>query len=135
MINGVKTKKLKLIPDERGWLMEILRCDDDIYKKFGQVYITTAYPGIVKAWHLHKKQTDNFTCIQGLMKVALYDSREESSTYREVNEFFIGNKNNPNLLKISGLFSLVSCLHKIRTSFSLVFLKSCTAFFMSLLVM
>ena len=93
MINGVKTKELKVIPDERGWLMEILRCDDDIFKKFGQVYLTTAYPGVVKAWHFHKKQTDNLTCIRGMMKVVLYDSRKDSPTYKEVDEFFIGEKN------------------------------------------
>ena len=76
MIKGVKIKELRVIPDERGWLMEILRCDDELFKKFGQVYVTTAYPGVVKAWHLHKKQTDNFTCIHGSMKVVLYDDRE-----------------------------------------------------------
>jgi dTDP-4-dehydrorhamnose 3,5-epimerase len=92
MIKGVKTKELKVVADERGWLMEILRCDDDIFKKFGQVYLTTAYPGVVKAWHYHKKQTDNFTCIRGMMKVALYDSRNDSSTFGEINEFFIGEK-------------------------------------------
>ena len=68
-IDGVRIKKLLVIPDERGWLMEILRCDEDIFKKFGQVYLTTAYPGVVKAWHYHKKQTDNFTCMHGMMKV------------------------------------------------------------------
>ena len=93
MIEGVKIKKLKVINDERGWLMEVLRSDDKEFKKFGQVYVTTAYPGIVKAWHLHKKQTDNFTCIHGTMKVALYDSRKNSPTYKELNEFFIGEKN------------------------------------------
>lgn len=99
MIEGVKVKKLNPIPDERGWLMEILRCDDEIFEKFGQVYITTAYPGVVKAWHYHKFQTDNFTCIKGMMKVALYDARENSKTYREINEFFIGEKN-PLLIKV-----------------------------------
>jgi dTDP-4-dehydrorhamnose 3,5-epimerase len=93
MIEGVKTKKLRVIPDERGWLMEILRADDEIFDKFGQAYVTTAYPGVVKAWHYHKKQTDNFTCIKGMMKVALYDAREDSATYKEVNEFFVGEKN------------------------------------------
>jgi dTDP-4-dehydrorhamnose 3,5-epimerase len=93
MIEGVKTKKLRVIPDERGWLMEILRADDELFEKFGQVYITTAYPNVVKAWHYHKKQTDNFTCIKGMMKVALCDAREDSSTYKEVNEFFVGDKN------------------------------------------
>ena len=92
MIKGVKTKNLRVIPDERGWLMEILRCDDEIFEKFGQVYVTTAYPNVVKAWHYHKKQTDNFTCVKGMMKVALYDAREDSPTYKEINEFFIGDK-------------------------------------------
>ena len=92
MIKGVKIKELKVVPDERGWLMELLRCDDDFFEKFGQVYITTAYPGVVKAWHYHKIQTDNFACIRGMMKVALYDSREDSPTYKEINEFFIGEK-------------------------------------------
>ena len=93
LIEGVKIKKLRVIPDERGWLMEILRRDDEIFKQFGQVYLTTAYPGVVKGWHYHRKQTDNFTCIKGMMKVALYDAREDSPTYRMVNEFFIGEKN------------------------------------------
>jgi len=92
-IKGVKTKNLRVIPDERGWLMEILRSDDDIYQQFGQVYITTAYPGVVKGWHYHKKQTDNFTCISGMMKVALYDAREDSDTKDNIMEFFIGEKN------------------------------------------
>ena len=60
MIEGVKTKNLRVIPDERGWLMEILRCDEDLYEQFGQVYLTTAYPGVVKAWHLHKKTDRQF---------------------------------------------------------------------------
>ena len=90
MIEGVKTKNLRAIPDEKGWLMEILRCDEDLYENFGQVYISTAYPGVVKAWHLHRKQKDNFTCVNGMVKVALYDVRKNSPTYGELNEFFIG---------------------------------------------
>jgi dTDP-4-dehydrorhamnose 3,5-epimerase len=92
-IKGVRIKTLRVIPDERGWLMEIIRCDDDFFEKFGQVYLTTAYPGVVKAWHYHKKQTDNFTCIHGMMKVALYDARKESPTYQELMEIFVGEKN------------------------------------------
>jgi len=92
-IDGVNLKDLKVVPDERGWLMEILRCDDDIYQQFGQVYMTTAYPGVVKGWHYHKKQTDNFTCLHGMMKVALYDAREDSATYENIMEIFVGEKN------------------------------------------
>lgn len=93
LIEGVKVRELNPIHDERGWLMEILRSDWEEFEKFGQVYLTTAYPSVVKAWHMHKKQTDNFTCIYGMMKVALYDSRTDSPTYKKINEFFIGELN------------------------------------------
>ncbi len=99
MIEGVKIKKLNVFPDERGRLMEMLRSDDELFLKFGQVYMTTAYPGVVKGWHYHKKQTDNFVVVKGMMKVVLYDGREKSPTYKEVNEFFMG-KHNPILLQI-----------------------------------
>ena len=90
MIDGVTVKQLRMIPDERGRVMEILRCDDEMFLKFGQAYITTAYPGVVKAWHYHKGQTDHFCVVKGMMKVVLYDSRDASPTKGEVNEFFLG---------------------------------------------
>ena len=99
MIEGVKVRKLRVIPDERGWLMEMLRSDWEEYEKFGQVYVTAAFPGVVKGWHYHKLQTDHFVCVHGMAKVVLYDRREDSPTYGEVNEFFIGDRN-PCLLKI-----------------------------------
>ena len=93
LIDGVKTKQLRVIPDERGRLAEILRADDDLFSKFGQVYFTTAYPGVVKGWHYHKKQTDYFFCIRGMTKLVLYDPREDSPTYKLINEFFVGDRN------------------------------------------
>lgn len=102
MIEGVRVKKLKVIPDARGRLMEMLRADDDLFTRFGQVYLTTAYPGVVKGWHYHKKQTDNMIVVQGMMKIVIYDNREESSTKGEINEFFMG-IHNPLLLQIPPL--------------------------------
>ncbi len=99
LIDGVTVKKLNVIPDERGRVMEILRGDDDIFQAFGQVYYTTAYPGVVKAWHYHKKQTDFFCCILGMMKLVLYDGRDISPTKGLINEFFLGD-NNPSLVVI-----------------------------------
>ena len=99
MIEGVMIKKLKVIPDERGRLMEILRIDDEMFKKFGQVYMTTAYPGVVKGWHYHKKQYDNMAVVKGMMKIVLYDGRLDSSTYSEINEFFAG-EHNPVLIHV-----------------------------------
>lgn len=102
LIDGVKIRKLNPIPDERGWLMELLRSDWEEYEKFGQAYITVCYPNVVKGWHHHKKQTDNFICIKGMAKVVLYDGREKSKTKGLINEFFIGEKN-PALIKIPPL--------------------------------
>jgi dTDP-4-dehydrorhamnose 3,5-epimerase len=99
MIDGVKIKKLKVIPDERGRLMEIMRADDEMFKAFGQVYMTTAYPGVVKGWHYHKKQYDNMAVVKGMMKIVLYDGREGSLTHGEVNVFFAG-EHNPILVHI-----------------------------------
>lgn len=89
MIEGVKIKPLKCIPDKRGFLMEMLRCDEDLFKGFGQVYVTGCNRGIAKGWHYHKLQTDNFICILGNALVPLYDMRENSKTKGEVNEFII----------------------------------------------
>ena len=109
IIEGVKTKPLKVIPDERGRLMEILRADDDVFEKFGQAYITTTYPGVVKGWHYHRIQSDHFAVVHGMAKIVLFDARdpelgydyrgEKSPTAGVVNEFFLG-EHNPKLLKI-----------------------------------
>ncbi len=99
IIKDVKIKKLKVIPDERGRLMEILRNDDDLFVQFGQVYITVVYPEVVKAWHYHKKQCDNIVVLTGMARIVLYDNRENSTTYKIVNEFFMG-IHNPILLHI-----------------------------------
>ncbi|MBE0429906.1 MAG: dTDP-4-dehydrorhamnose 3,5-epimerase family protein [Thermoleophilia bacterium] len=110
MIDGVKTKKLRVIPDERGRLAEMLRSDDDLFIKFGQCYFTTTYPGVVKAWHFHKIQTDNFVAVSGMFKVALYDARDDSPTKGEVNEFFLGD-HNPLLLQIpAGVYHGWKCI-------------------------
>jgi dTDP-4-dehydrorhamnose 3,5-epimerase len=101
-IDGVRTKVLKVVADERGRLMEMLRADDACFTKFGQVYLTAAYPGVVKAWHYHERQTDHFVCVSGMMKLVLYDDREGSPTRGVVNEFFVGD-HNPLLVEIPPL--------------------------------
>lgn len=102
LIAGVRVKNLKVIPDERGRLMEMLRADDDIFMGFGQVYLTTTLPEVVKAWHLHKLQTDHVVCVHGMIKLALYDDRADSETFGLLNQFFMG-VHNPILVQIPPL--------------------------------
>ena len=99
LIHGVQIKRLAWIPDERGKLLEMFRCDDSVFEKFGQVYLTTCNPGVVKAWHCHNKQSDNMVVVKGMAKVALYDGRQDSPTGGLINEFFIG-EDNPMLISV-----------------------------------
>jgi len=99
LIKGVRTKALRVIPDERGRLFEMLRNDEPLFRKFGQVYCTSVNQGVVKGWHYHKKQVDNFVCVSGMIKLVVYDGRAASPTKGRVNEFFVGT-HNPLLVQI-----------------------------------
>lgn len=102
LLSGVTVKQLSLIPDERGFLMEMLRIDWPEFDRFAQAYVTCCYPGIVKAWHYHQKQWDHFVCVSGMAKVVLYDPRTNSPTLGKINEFHLGLLN-PALVKIPPL--------------------------------
>jgi len=93
LIEGIMVKELKPILDERGYLQECFRSDWQAFQKFGQAYITIAFPNVVKAWHMHKVQTDNLVCISGNAKLVLCDNRKKSASHKRINEIFFGEKN------------------------------------------
>ena len=98
-IEDVNVKKMTPIHDERGYLYEILRSDWPVFKKFGQLYLTTTYKDAIKAWHLHEVQTDNICCVHGMIKLVVLDIRRGSLYFGCHQEFFIG-ENNPCLITI-----------------------------------
>lgn len=115
LIHDVNQKILKYLPDERGRLMEILRKDDVLFQKFGQIYMTTNYPGVIKAWHYHKIQTDNICCLKGMIKVVLFDGRNESPTKGLINEFYMG-EYNPLFLSIPpGIYHGWKCISETES--------------------
>ncbi len=93
MIEGVVVVPLRRIPDERGVVMHMLRRDDPHFSEFGEIYFSTAYPGVVKGWHRHSRMTLNYAVPHGSIKLVLYDSRESSPTHGEVMELFVGESN------------------------------------------
>lgn len=93
MIEGVKIIPLKQIPDERGKVMHMLRADDSHFEKFGEIYFSVVYPGVIKGWHLHTKMVLNYAVVMGMIKLVLYDLREGSSTKGELMELFVGEDN------------------------------------------
>jgi dTDP-4-dehydrorhamnose 3,5-epimerase len=80
MIHDVKITPLKIISDNRGKVMHMLRTDSQVFEKFGEIYFSTIYHQSIKGWHLHKESTLNYVCIKGKVKLVLYDDRKGSST-------------------------------------------------------
>lgn len=93
MIDGVILTPLKQIFDERGKVMHMLREDSSVFSRFGEIYFSCTHPGVVKAWHLHKKMTLNYAVIHGEIKFVLFDDRPDSPTRGEIQEFFISPEN------------------------------------------
>lgn len=105
MIEGVVVRQLRRNVDERGWLMEVLRKDwPDVFTGFAQAYVSLNYPGVIRAWHYHKKQNDVFVCLAGMIKVPLYDARDGSPTKGKVDEHLIGDDNPAAILIPPGVY-------------------------------
>ena len=90
MIEGVHIRPLKQIPDERGKIMHMLRCDDPHFETFGEIYFSVVYPGTVKGWHLHQRMTLNYAAIRGMIKLVLFDDRQGSPSQGKLLEIFTG---------------------------------------------
>ena len=92
-IDNVIVQPLRKIPDERGCIFHMLRCDDPLFERFGEIYFSLVYPGVVKGWHLHEEMTLNYAVVQGMIKLVLYDDREGSATRGNLMELFLGEEN------------------------------------------
>lgn len=92
-INGVSVKQLRRIPDERGTILHMLRSDDPLFEKFGEIYFSTIYPGVIKGWHRHSRMALNYAVVTGNIKLVLYDDRPGSKTKGNLMELFIGSNN------------------------------------------
>jgi dTDP-4-dehydrorhamnose 3,5-epimerase len=93
MIDGVKVIPLRQIADERGKIMHMLKATDSHFAGFGEIYFSCAWPGTVKAWHIHQRMTVNNAVLSGRAKLVMYDLREASPTRGELQEVFFGEDN------------------------------------------
>jgi dTDP-4-dehydrorhamnose 3,5-epimerase len=101
MIDGVELKALITHSDERGFFREIARDTESIVTEgWAQVSHSLMHPGVAKAWHVHPTQIDWWYVPAGDLKVALYDLREGSSTRGQLDEVFLGEHYDAQLLKV-----------------------------------
>ena len=81
MIDGVQVVPLKRYADERGSVLLMLKETDPHFVRFGEIYFSTVFAGVVKAWKNHRRLSANYACIHGRIRVALHDDREGSPTH------------------------------------------------------
>ena len=79
--------------------MHMLRVDDPHFEAFGEIYFSVAYPGVVKGWHIHSRQVQNYAVVSGEILLVLYDQRGSSPTLGQVQELYLGPENY-NLVRI-----------------------------------
>jgi len=87
---GFALVPLVRIPDERGTILHMLRATDPHFQKFGEIYFSTLYAGVIKGWHRHREMTLNYACVHGRIKLVVYDDRETSPTKGALAEAFLG---------------------------------------------
>ena len=92
-IHDVKIFEKKVITDDRGKILHMLRNDDKNFLKFGEIYFSYVFPKKIKAWHIHKKMTLNYVSVYGKIKLVLYDDREKSPTKGIIQEIILSNEN------------------------------------------
>jgi len=95
LIDGVKCAPLSLWPDDRGYFVEVQRAGLGLNAHFPlettQISAALNYPGIIKAFHFHRHQTDCWTPTMNMMQVALVDLRPDSPTFGARNTLYVGN--------------------------------------------
>lgn len=99
MIEGVKVKKLKRFSDDRGFFSEVIKFGEETFMEIKQTSYTETYPGVIKAFHWHKKQYDVWFPVKGNMQIVLYDMSDDSPTKGETQVIY-GGENSPVLVLI-----------------------------------
>lgn len=95
LISGVACSPVSMWPDDRGYFLEVQRIGVGLASHFPkettQISAALNYPGIVKAFHFHRHQTDCWTPAMGMLQVALIDLRPDSPTFGRCNTLYVGN--------------------------------------------
>jgi dTDP-4-dehydrorhamnose 3,5-epimerase len=109
MIKGVKIKKLEKIFDQRGWLTEIFRADQDGLMP-AMSYVSQTLPGVVRGPHEHVKQSDFFIFLIGEFELYLWDNRLGAKNYRQKETIKIGGANPGSVIVPPGVVHAYKCV-------------------------
>ncbi len=93
MLQGVKIKHIKRFCDDRGFLCEVQKEGEETAIQVKQTTYTETYPGVIKAFHWHKNQTDAWFVVKGEIQIVMYDLREDSETKGQTQVVYAGESN------------------------------------------
>jgi dTDP-4-dehydrorhamnose 3,5-epimerase len=102
---GVSVLPLRRIPDERGMVMHMLRSTDPHFDRFGEIYFSAVDPKVIKGWHGYKTKALSYTCVHGMVELVLYDNREWSETYQQIQQIFLGDSSYVLVIIPPGIFN------------------------------
>jgi dTDP-4-dehydrorhamnose 3,5-epimerase len=92
-IEGVIITPLQIFKDDRGSVFKMINSDEKTFDSFGENYISMCNPGVLKGWKYHYKVNQNMVCPIGNFEMVIYDSREASPTYRNIQKINFGENN------------------------------------------
>lgn len=91
IMSNIKTEEAKKVTTytedgkENGFLIELFK--DNERGHLTEAYLTAAYPGAFKGYHLHRVRAARYVCLKGKMKISTYthngDKWEKEETILE----------------------------------------------------
>ena len=93
MINGVGIYPREKFCNDQGCVYKMMQSDDRFFEHFGEVYFSSIKPDVIKGWNLHTRADMNMTCIDGTIRLVLYDRRPDSPSTGEIQEITMGERN------------------------------------------
>ncbi|WP_151448093.1 dTDP-4-dehydrorhamnose 3,5-epimerase family protein [Lacisediminimonas profundi] len=114
VIDGLQIHDLKQIADQRGAVLHMLRTDSAGFAGFGECYFSEVAPGAVKAWKLHRRQTQNLAVPVGTLQLVVFDDRKGSKSEGRLQVMKLGRPDNYRRVTIPpGLWYGFSCLSEV----------------------
>jgi len=103
IIEGVIKAHLKMLSDDRGAVLHMIRNDSPLFTDFGEVYFSEVRCGAIKAWKRHVRMTQHIAVPIGKIRLVIYDGRDNSATRNNRLELILGRPDDYFLVRIPPL--------------------------------
>jgi dTDP-4-dehydrorhamnose 3,5-epimerase len=117
-IDGLLIRYQPPIEDERGEICEVYNPAWGLHSApIVYVYQATIRPGRVKGWVVHRQQDDRIFVIAGVARVACYDDRNDSATYRQLDVFTVSERKRALIVIPRGVYHAVQSIGQTELVF------------------